>query len=673
MNLKAMKRWKGLLCLLLLALVLRTAAAEVITPYDVRSRLQVGQLTVLELPGDTGARLEYVFTPAANSLYGVNLFEVSGEFRASAELWDQDTLLERGEGGNLLMSVRLSAGRTYTLKLFGTGTALLEISREALSRSFTRPMALEETYTKRIARSGDAHWYEISSEEECLALISATPRERGLRLRAWLFTEDGHLAGTAETLPSGTAVYSASLGEKTKYRVRVAAIGDVTGTYTMAMSTESGASMAESVKLSEDSLELNGREVAVLSASVFPEGSCGLLLLDSTDKDVASMDGEGYVLGGRPGNAVLTAYAWGGARSVCRVRVARVAVESVAFEQKALSLAVGETLHPLAVISPANATERSVRYFSEDENVASVSESGTIRGEAVGETYIVVESADAGLVDRCLVTVTEAVPRHRALLIGEQNYASTVEQPREGSVRSVSGVMSLLSTFSAGNDRWRVTTVMDASRDAALSRLRSVFSEAREDDISLIYITCHGFYRSGMTFFLMADGSTLAATDLERELRRLKGTFVIIADCCGSGGLIDRSAAPEDLLRGITQVFTGTSGGPVFAGSRYKVIASAYLEQDSYRVGFVREDGIEMATVFARALCDGGGWSMDENARAAMKADMDYDGSITLDELETYLSRRVMWYLRQIGPYVQTVCVYPEGDAFVLFSRENAE
>ena len=52
-----------------------------------------------------------------------------------------------------------------------------------------------------------------------------------------------------------------------------------------------------------------------------------------------------------------------------------------------------------------------------------------------------------------------------------------------------------------------------------------------------------------------------------------------------------------------------------------------------------------MATVFARALCDGAGWDIDRNARGTMGADQDFNGSITLAELWQYTHSRVNWYL----------------------------
>ena len=187
--------------------------------------------------------------------------------------------------------------------------------------------------------------------------------------------------------------------------------------------------------------------------------------------------------------------------------------------------------------------------------------------------------------------------------------------------------------------------------------------------MSLLYVTCHGSYTGGMSFLELSDGSTLSARDLERELRRVPGTVIVLIDCCGSGGAIGAASERVAFAKGVIGAFSGAS----IRGSRFKVIASAGLDEDSFRLAFNQqaEAGV-MATVFARALCDGAGWDIDRNARGTMGADLDYDGAITLDELAEYMAERVRWYLEFASEltgetYRQSVQVYPMGDPFALF------
>lgn len=514
------------------------------------------------------------------------------------------------------------------------------------------------------------HWYAVTAETDGAAILACAPSRRNLRLRAWLFDESGRQVGSAEMLASGTAVMSAAFEAGRRYYIRVAASNGATGKYTLNLLRDGNAVRPEAVTLSAGQLEIDGRATQPLALSVDPEGSSSLVYLDSSDASVAVATSSGWVEGRQEGSAVITVYAYGGARSSCRVTVRHVPVDSVTFSQDSLTLSVGEDAALNATLSPVNATNRGLRFSVSDETLASVDKDGVLHALAEGETQVYVTCED-GPSDTLAVTIVPAQRHYRALFIGEQTYASTVEAQRDGSVKSVESVMSLFKSASFDGAGYTAFMAMDVSRDAALAAIRKAFEEATEEDVSLVYITCHGFYQAGMTFFLMADGSVLSAADLERALRQVPGEIILLADCCGSGGLLGEAGDTEDLLEGITSVFQGSNGGASIRGSKFKVIASAKLDQDSHRISFHSDGASGMATVFARALCDAMGWSMERNAASAMKADVNYDGKVTLSELGNYLKRRVTWYLNLAGDYTQTVCVYPALDNSVVFARDT--
>ena len=664
------RRWLAGLIVLWIASGLWSGALAVSEPAveTAAAVLEAGALTRLELEETP---VEYVYTPSANGLYDVHLFPVSDAPRARVELWDGEDLLASGDGALKVISCRLSAGTPYTLKLSGTGAVQLEIARETLSRCFDMPLELEDGggYSKLIAREGDVHWYSVAAQTSGAALLTCASETAGLRMQMWLFGADGRMQVSAEMLPSGSAVISAAFEAGETYYVRVAGYRGAAGKYALNARRSESTVRAESVGLSADELTIQGCATAELTPEIFPRDACDLVFLDSSAPEVAEARASGYVEGRKAGFAVITAYAYGGARSTCRVTVEDVPVQDVAFAGETAELVEGESRALIANLMPANTTRRQVSYASSDEGVVTVSASGVITGVNDGTASVTVTALDGGFSDEISVTVLPAKPRYRALLIGEQNYAATVETERAGSVRSVEGMMSLLNSASFDGSGFAVSTLMDVSRDVVLSGVRQVFADAREDDVSLVYITCHGFYQAGMTFFVMADGSVLSASDLERALRVIPGDIVLLVDCCGSGGVLGEAGSAEDMLLGVTGVFQGAVGGASVRGSKYRVIASARLDQDSYRIGFGDEES--MSTVFARALCDAAGWNLDLNAPSAMNADRDYDGKITLDELDNYLSRRVMWYLNLAGDYAQSVCVYPKNDSTVIFARTS--
>lgn len=260
-------------------------------------------------------------------------------------------------------------------------------------------------------------------------------------------------------------------------------------------------------------------------------------------------------------------------------------------------------------------------------------------------------------------------PVYRALVIGEREYASDDVADRDGAIHTAEGMRDMLLSLSMD---YAVQMRSDIGAEEALQAIDTAFAGAQPQDVSLFYINCHGYYENGITWLLFSDGSTLTAPDLESALRRVPGTIVVIIDACNSGGFIGRSEL--DFGEGFVHAFGGASVASGLRMSKYKIICSSGLEQQSYRLGFAgAPQGSEsIATVLARCLSEGAGWDLIGDKRSAMRADVDFDGTVTLSDMAEFLDQRIGWYLDQTGgTYEQNIQVYPEGDGFVLFRREN--
>jgi uncharacterized protein YjdB len=83
----------------------------------------------------------------------------------------------------------------------------------------------------------------------------------------------------------------------------------------------------------------------------------------------------------------------------------QAAVASVSIDP-VLSVMVGQTFSLVPVVSPAEATDKSVSWLSLDENTARVSANGAVLGKAQGTTKIIVTTKDGNFKDTCEVTVT---------------------------------------------------------------------------------------------------------------------------------------------------------------------------------------------------------------------------------------------------------------------------
>lgn len=70
---------------------------------------------------------------------------------------------------------------------------------------------------------------------------------------------------------------------------------------------------------------------------------------------------------------------------------------------------LGDSKQLLVDITPENATDKNVGWYSDDDNIASVDENGIVTAVSYGETVILVETSDGGFVDFCRVVVSNRV------------------------------------------------------------------------------------------------------------------------------------------------------------------------------------------------------------------------------------------------------------------------
>ena len=613
-----------------------------------------------------GGALEFTYIPPANSDYAVYLFSADGEeVYGEAEFLLNGETVASGEGRGELCSAWLVAGENYALRVRCTGSAIIEVARNALSRCQGDPMAVQENVPagKMIARAYDAHWYAFEASATGRMMLTCVPEDAGISLRAMLLDDSGALISEFETLPGGACMLIPETEAGRRYFLRVCAPEGGMGYYALNLHRGAEGTIASALRF-EDA---QPRVLAAGSAARLALSGQALLWV-SDAPDVAAVGQDGTVAALKPGTANITAYGIS-SQAVCAVEIVDVPLENLRILNQQIELRVGDQAEVEIAFTPQNASDRRVAFAVADPEIASVSASGAVTGLAPGETILIASDPSGRFTAAARVRVEPAERKYRALLVGEQNYPFGVNAERRGSENSVHAIASLMQSDRFEGTPYAVRTGADLSRAELIAEIRSAFGDAGAQDVSLLYVTCHGSYTGGMSFLELSDGSKLSARDLERELRRIPGTVIVLIDCCGSGGAIGAASERIAFARGITGAFSGAA----IRGSKYKVLASAGLDEDSFRLAFNQDASAGvMATVFARALCDGAGWDIDRDAPGTMGADADYDGGITLTELAEYMAERVDWYLNLASEltgetYRQSVQVYPTGDPFALF------
>ena len=166
---------------------------------------------------------------------------------------------------------------------------------------------------------------------------------------------------------------------------------------------------AVSISLSQTTLELKPNEIVRLTAKVLPS-SASPVVWSSSNNRVATVE-NGFVTGIADGTATITAEV-ARAKATCTVKVvSKVPVTKITLSSTSLSLTVGGGNGNLAaVVSPSNATDKSLTWVSSQPSVATVSNDGIVTPVSGGTTTITAMANDgSGVKASCNVTVTEPV------------------------------------------------------------------------------------------------------------------------------------------------------------------------------------------------------------------------------------------------------------------------
>jgi len=615
------------------------------------------------------AAFEFRYVPRANGEYALFLFSGDGNpVSASADLLQDGEVIASGQGSGQLFSAWLAADSEYTVRVNGEGSAVLEMARNTYSRSFEQPLDAYENQPaeKMIAREYDAHWYRFRAEESGRMLLSCVPLDGDISLDAHLFTAEGELIARFQGLSGGACMLIAGTQAQSEYCLRISAPEGGTGMYQLKLERSDSSAISPALRFDGEAYGISAGGSFSLAGHVRGEA----MLWASDHPEIASVNQNGVVTGHAPGSANITVYGVS-SQAACRVDVEYVKLEAIDIIAREITIAEGDDTSVEIEFYPENTSERDIRFEFTSPGVAEITPDGVLHGVKTGETRLSAMTKDGRLLDSVKITVTPAVRKYRALLVSEETYAYTESGKRSGSNASAEAIEGLLMSAEFEYAAFITDVRSDLSRGELIYALRESFSGAAPGDVSLFYITCHGHYIGGMSFLELSDGSYISMRDIERELRRIPGTVVVMVDCCASGGAIGAASDYADFARGVTAAFAE----PAVNSSKYKVICSAGLDQDSFRLALNEAGGSGvMATLFARALCDGAGWSIERGTTGPMGADTDYDGRISIGELQDYMQRRIDWYLEIVEEktgvlYRQNIQVYPEGDPLILVER----
>ena len=162
-----------------------------------------------------------------------------------------------------------------------------------------------------------------------------------------------------------------------------------------------------SVVLDQAELTLTVEETATLVATVLPEDATDKSVIWASDNEDVATVVDGVVTAVAAGTATITVTTVdGNLTATCEVTVVTpvVAVTSVTLDLTELTLTVPETAILVATVLPEDATDKSVTWASDNEDVATVVD-GVVTAVAAGTATITVTTVDGNLTATCAVTV----------------------------------------------------------------------------------------------------------------------------------------------------------------------------------------------------------------------------------------------------------------------------
>lgn len=160
------------------------------------------------------------------------------------------------------------------------------------------------------------------------------------------------------------------------------------------------------VSLNKTTLTLGTGRTETLVATVSPANATNKnVTWSSGNTSVATVNGSGVVTGVKAGTAVITARtASGGKTATCTVTVTQ-GVTGVSLDKNNMNIVVGTEGKLTSTVLPANAINKNVTWSTSNKSVATVDQTGKVKGVSPGLVVITVKTQDGNKTASCNVRV----------------------------------------------------------------------------------------------------------------------------------------------------------------------------------------------------------------------------------------------------------------------------
>lgn len=170
---------------------------------------------------------------------------------------------------------------------------------------------------------------------------------------------------------------------------------------------------AEKINLSKTEISVSVGDTEQLTATVEPEDAEDLNIdWYSEDESIATVK-DGLITALKAGKTNIVAQI-GHVQSKCAVTVTNIPITGISVDPKTAEISENETVMLTVTITPANATDKTLDWATDDPKIASVTpiegvdNQFIVSGIGVGKTVITIFAADSDLSASCEITVKES-------------------------------------------------------------------------------------------------------------------------------------------------------------------------------------------------------------------------------------------------------------------------
>ena len=171
--------------------------------------------------------------------------------------------------------------------------------------------------------------------------------------------------------------------------------------------------LVSSITINKSFLVLPLAKKETLTATIIPSDASNTeIVWDSSNPEIASVSSEGEVYGKKTGKVTISAKALDASRvtGVCEVEVVRL-VKDISLDELYFDLSEGEHRTLVATVTPANASDKSLTWSTDNPSVVSIDQNGQVKGLARGKALIMVSANDgSGKTANCDVEVITYAP-----------------------------------------------------------------------------------------------------------------------------------------------------------------------------------------------------------------------------------------------------------------------